>query len=56
VRDVTGPSHTIDVAGPVVAPDHDGELLLGIALHGADAEGNPVTATRRAGARIVTAA
>ena len=37
---------TIDV------PDVTGELLLGLALDGRTASGDPVTATRRAGARI----
>jgi hypothetical protein len=37
---------------PITAPDIAGELLLGIALHGETADGDPVTATRRAGARV----
>ena len=37
---------TIDV------PDVAGELLVGVALDGRTASGDPVTATRRAGARI----
>jgi beta-mannosidase len=37
---------TIDV------PDVEGELLLGLALDGRTASGDPVTATRRTGARI----
>lgn len=40
----------------LVAPDHAGEVLLGIALHGTDADGNTVSATRRAGARVTTPA
>ena len=39
---------TIDV------PDVNGALLLGVALDGRTASGDPVTATRRAGARIAT--
>ncbi len=39
---------TIDV------PDVTGELLLGLALDGRTASGDPVTATRRAGARIAS--
>ena len=35
------------------APDAPGDLLLGIAFTGRDADGATVTATRRAGARIV---
>lgn len=37
----------------LVAPDHAGEILLGIALDGEDGDGRPVNATRRAGARVV---
>jgi beta-mannosidase len=35
-------------------PDTEGELLLGIALDGRTASGDPVTAARRMGARIAT--
>ena len=37
----------------LVVPDRPGELLLGVALTGRDAADGEVTATRRAGARIV---
>jgi beta-mannosidase len=40
----------------LTAPDVAGEVLLGIALDGTTASGRPVTATRRAGARVVTPA
>ena len=37
----------------LTVPDRPGELLLGVALTGRDADDREVTATRRAGARIV---
>ncbi|MBA3287001.1 MAG: hypothetical protein H0U21_03105 [Acidimicrobiia bacterium] len=39
----------------IEVPDEAGDLLLGIALRGRDDDGNQVSATRRAGARIVSA-
>ncbi len=39
----------------LAVPDHPGELLLGIALSGHDELSRPVSATRRAGARVVRA-
>ena len=39
----------------LVVPDEPGDLLLGIALTGRDATDHEVTATRRAGARILVA-
>ena len=35
-----------------VAPESRGDLLIGLALDGRTASGDPVTATRRAGARV----
>ena len=40
----------------LTVPDRPGELLLGLALTGRDADDSEVTATRRAGARIVVVA
>ena len=40
-------------ASSSTVPDEPGDLLLGVALTGRDAADNEITATRRAGARIL---